>query len=309
MDSPSDGYVAGSIEPYDVERENGMIAAEGLVEKIRAAARGMAEEVRFDPKEHRYVSVSDGTMLAGVSSIASAMPKPWLAAWGAKEAVKALGYTDYGDLTLAEEILGKIRDMDAKGFVRLLSEAKGAHARKKTKALTDGKDGHAWLESHVMARIAGGALPSVPDGFLKRPLAEFLKWEESEVMAWALSEATVASVEHGFAGTLDAAAVMRDGRPAVVDFKFASHVSEDYYLQTAGYALPFEKYGIGFPRRIIVRLPKTETREEYDVATRRYSVVPNEFEAVEVPTAYQSDRRAFLAARELYRWQNQFRKD
>jgi hypothetical protein len=101
---------------------------------------------------------------------------------------------------------------------------------------------------------------------------------------------------------------MKDGKLAIVDFKFASHISEDYYLQTAGYQATFEPYGIRFGDRIIVRLPKTLTSEEYNKDTRTYSKVENKLEAVTVPTTYENDRDVFLAMLPVKAWINQFIK-
>jgi hypothetical protein len=93
-------------------------------------------------------------MYQGVSSVSSIIPKDWLAAWGAKEAVKALGYSDYPDTKLAEEVWQQIKECkDVKEYVKILHNAKGASTRKSKTAMLDGKLGHKWLEQLVQARI------------------------------------------------------------------------------------------------------------------------------------------------------------
>ena len=195
--------------------------------------------------------------------MSSIVPKDWLSAWGAKECAKFLGYSDYeGDTERATEVIQHIFEISQeengiKKYIEFLKEAKGASGRKSKTALVDGKKGHAWLEEYVKARIRGKELPAMPVGTLKRPIEQFLEWEVKNISTWVLSEARVAYPEKGYAGTMDALAIMKNGKLAVVDFKFASHISEDYYLQTAAYAFTFEPYGIKIDDRIIIRLPIT----------------------------------------------------
>ena len=282
----------------------------------------MMKQVKFDEKAHVYTRISDGSWLQGVSTVSSIIPKEWLSAWGAKECVKALGYSDYdGDTELAESVVKQIRELKpikdkdgkvtstvAEQYILILKEAKGASGRKSKTALVDGKAGHAWLEGYVKARIRGQKLPEIPEGPLNRPITQFLEWEEKNVAFWIVSEARVAYPDKGYAGTLDAIAMMRTGNLAVVDFKFASHISEDYYLQTAGYQAAFEPYGIDFDERIIIRLPKTLEREEYDKEARKYTMVPNNIEVLPVPTKYENDREVFYHMLPVKKWINQFEK-
>lgn len=277
-----------------------------LVSQIRSAVLDMMAKVKFiDEKgKHRYESIT-GEWLQGVSTVSSIVPKEWLSAWGAKEAVKALGYSDYDDTKLAQEVLEKIKACkDVKEYLVILKNAKGASARKSKEALLDGKAGHEWLENYVKAKIRNTAIPEIPEGMLERPLRQFVEWAEQNVDYWILSEARVAYPEKGYAGTLDAMAMMKSGKLAIVDFKFASHISEDYYLQTAGYQHTFDPYGIKIDERIIIRLPKTLTKDEWDEKTHTYSKVENTIEVEVVSTPYEIDRDAFVAALPVKKWIN-----
>lgn len=275
-------------------------------EQIQHAVLEMMKEVQFDEKEHVYTT-NAGYWLQGVSTVSSIIPKDWLAAWGAKEAVKFLGYSDYdGDTALAKERLEQIKGFtEPEQFIALLKEAKGASARKSKEALVDGTAGHAWLESYVKAKIRNTPLPALPDGNLKRPIMQFIEWAAANVDYWIVSEARVSYPEKGYAGTLDAIAMIKDGKLAIVDFKFASHISEDYWLQCAGYQATFEPYGIKFDERIIVRLPKTLETEEYDEAKHTYRKVDNKLEVQVVPTAYENDRDVFFAMLPVKKWINE----
>lgn len=308
-----------------------METSPALVERIKVALAEMATRVTLTD-EHQYIDNETGLYLQGVSSVSSIMPKDWMPAWGAKEAVKDLGYTDYvGDYGKALEVMAKIaklhneceafckslvseeeikkmRNKYAGLYVLILKEAKGAAFRKSKQALLDGKKGHAWLEDFVKARIANLEPKALPGNGLDRPLTQFLKWEAENVAFWIASEALVEAIEQGYAGTLDGIAVLKDGRLVLVDFKFASHLGPDYYLQTAGYAYPFEKYGITFDGRIIIRLPKTETIESWDAKNFKYEMIPNNIEVLEVPSSYEADRDAFLHALPLKGWINYMKK-
>lgn len=287
-----------------------------LIEKIHEAILDMMKKVQYTEDGHTYKDLKTGTWLQGVTSVSSIVPKDWLAAWGAKEAVKFLGYSDYeGDFTRAREILEKLsligimRDDDGpKAWIELLKEAKGASGRKSKTALVDGKKGHAWLEEYVKARIRGKELPEMPVGTLKRPIEQFLEWETKNISTWVLSEARVAYPEKGYAGTMDALAIMKNGKLAVIDFKFASHISEDYYLQTAAYAYTFEPYGIKIDDRIIIRLPKTLEREEWNDKEKKYELLPNNLEDEIVKTNYEIDKNTFVNALPVKQWCNQFKK-
>jgi hypothetical protein len=270
----------------------------------------MMKAVDFDEEGHIYKRKDNGEWLQGVSTVSSIVPKDWLSAWGAKEAVKALGYSDYEDDTeLAEEVMKKIGEMKhPKEFIALLKEAKGASRRKSKEALVDGTAGHVWLEDWVKASIRNTPVPELPKGNLERPLIQFLEWEDKNIDYWILSEARICNLEKGYAGTLDALAMMKSGKLAVIDFKFASHISEDYYLQTAGYQACFEAQGIKIDERIIIRLPKTLLSEEWDKKEQKYNKVENNIEVVSVPNNYEFDRDTFFHCLPVKQWINQMTK-
>ena len=289
-----------------------------LVKKINDAVADMQSKVQFvnEKKQHRYQVKATGEWLQGVSSVSSIVPKDWLSAWGAKECAKFLGYSDYeGDTDRAKEVMEIIDNFASDAelskeekFIKFLAEAKGASSRKSKTALVDGKKGHEWLENYVKARISGSELPSVPQGTLERPLTQFLAWESENVDYWILSEAIVAYPEKKYCGTLDGLAMLKNGHLALIDFKFASHISEDYFLQCAGYQATFEPYGIKIDNRVIIRLPKTLEREEYDEKTHKYKMVANDLEVKVLNGSYEFDRDVFFHALPLKQWCNQFLK-
>ena len=95
----------------------------------------------------------------------------------------------------------------------------------------------------------------------------------------------------------------------MIDFKFATRVSEDYYLQAAGYQAAFEPYGIKFDERIILRLPKTLTLQVWDSKNHKYNVVENNIEVHRVKTDYEMDRDVFFHCLPLKQWINAIAKE
>ncbi len=280
-----------------------------LIKKIQNAVLDMMSKVKFLEDGHTYQNVETGEWLQGVSSISSIVPKDWLSAWGSKECAKFLGFSDFPeDTENAEKMLAKIKTLEVPEYIALLKEAKGASSRKSKTALVDGKAGHLWLEEYVLARIRKTAIPNIPTGMLERPITQFLEWELGNIAEWVLAEARIAYPEKKYAGTLDAVAILKNGHLVIVDFKFASKISEDYHLQTAGYAYCFEPYGIKFDDRIIIRLPKTLEMPEWDKKTHKYNMIPNNIEVKRVETAYEMDRDIFLHLLPVKRWINLFTK-
>lgn len=273
--------------------------------KVLLAIADMKLKISRDTK-HIYRNNETGEMLQGVSTVSSIIPKDWLAAWGAKEAVKALGYSDYKDREVAFQMWTKIKGCEnVDSYVNILKEAKGASSRKSKQAMVDGTRGHKWLEDYIESRITNSALLQLPVNTpLERPLTQFLEWEKKEVDYWIASEALVINPEKRYAGQLDAIYMSKTGELTLCDFKFASHISEEYYLQTAGYQACFEPYGINFDKRVIIRLPKTLEMEEWNEKTYTYSKVPNNIETKTVPTLYKGDRDAFFAALIVKGWIN-----
>lgn len=273
---------------------------------IQEALMDMRQKVEFTEDKHTYKLISNDEWLQGTSTVASIVPKDWLSAWGAKEMAKYLGYTDYENYEIATEMLQKIKEFETpEQLVALLKFAKGACYRKSKEALADGKAGHKWLEEYVKWTINGAIPPRIPEGLLKRPLTMFVDWEKKNVKQWIASEALVVNPERHYAGTLDGIAIMNNGRFALTDFKFASRISEDSYLQTAGYKACFEPYlDVSDWDRIIIRLPKTLLIEEYDKKTYKYSMVDNNLEAKIVPTPYILDRDTFYSCLPLKKWIN-----
>lgn len=305
-----------------------------IVKKVQDAAMDMLTKVTRD-RYHRYTD-ADGRFLAGASSVSGVKPQSevgFLAPWGGKEAVKALGYYDRikdhdhePDIANAATIWNKIKELkDVGEYLKLLANAKGGAKRKSETAIDIGKEGHAWLEQYVKSRIRGEEVPSLDKWeahpFIHNAFIEFAEWERENIKQWILSEALVFRLDNplasewespdhlkGYAGQLDALAETKKGL-TVIDFKFSSRISVDYFLQTAGYAAAFWPYDLSVKNRAILRFPKTEHRQEWNTKERIYENVRDEFEIAEGnPERIDWDFATFLHQREVLRWFNQVSK-
>jgi len=276
-----------------------------IIEQVRSAILDMMSKVELD-KYHNYTIKETGKWVAGVSSISSILPKPFLVPWASKMAVSYLGYEDK---KLAQKMIKKIGKMSVKQYQALLHRAKGAFNKVSDRAKLDGTKGHEFLEMIVKSRIRKQPLPKTDYGDFKRPIKQFLKWEKENIKTWILSEAIVSDTELEFSGTLDGLAITKGDKLAVIDFKFANQISKSYHIQTAGYALPFEKYGIKIEDRIIIRLPKTLTKLVYNKRLYKYDEVENNIEIGRSPFPYELDKETFLNARILYKYINAVKKE
>jgi hypothetical protein len=254
--------------------------------------------VEYHDENHTYTLRSNGKLVPGVTSIGANLHKPQLVPWAAKEAVKHLGYFDSktskkeGEARLAAALF-QIKGMDEAQYFAFLEEAKNAHARKSKDAADAGTIAHSLCERYINLLLHGAT--STDAHKLDQPTDEraltafqaFLAWERAHDVTWLASELVVGSAEHEFGGTLDALAIV-DGIPSLIDFKTSNQISKDYFIQTAGYHIALEEMGLRMWQRIILRIPKDGS----------------EFEALVVPTPLDLDISAFLALRQVQRWQS-----
>jgi len=125
-------------------------------------------------------------------------------------------------------------------------------------------------------------------------IAPYIQWYDKHVSSVIGAERLLVSHKHGFAGTTDLLATLReDGQPAILDLKTSKTPLGilEWRLQTAAYTLAAQEDGITCERRIILRMPKSEVGKIY---------------VHELPQEYlEVDQRAFLAVLRIYQWHQQ----
>jgi hypothetical protein len=199
----------------------------GDVVTPRAAAKPkgrLPEQVTLHRK--RYYDLHDGTKLPSVTTILStALNKPALVGWAAK--------------TVAEEALTnlpqivKMSRTDRDGAVKFL---KGRPYAERDDAANAGTKAHELAEAYVLGKPY--EVPA-PDTDLGKTLAQFVKFLEEWRPEFEATEAVVANVTVGWAGTLDAIARIPalGNRLLVIDYKTSkSGPYAEWGLQIAAYA-------------------------------------------------------------------------
>lgn len=232
-----------------------------------------SNDIEFDPKGPIRYKIN-GIPVPGVTSISGLLPKEWLAPWAAKMAVTYLK---------EKWIPGKPY---SKGEISaLLDEAKKAHKVTKDEAANRGTSAHDWFELYVKAQMNGSrVLPGFPeDPFVMNSIRLFLQYIEATPIEWLHSEVVVGSRTHMFAGKFDAIAKIK-GVTYLIDFKTASGIYYEQYVQTAAYALACEEMGLSVQQRLILWVPKTG----------------NAFMGRVVPTPMELDQKCFLHAKGIY---------
>ena len=144
----------------------------------------------------------------------------------------------------------------------VLKEAKFKWREVGKEAMDIGSEIHKLIENYIkFGKDAVGKLrPEVENGFLA-----FLEWEEHNVIKWIQSEQSVFSLEYGFAGTLDATAVLynpefpgdkNQGMNYVIDFKSSKDFYQGYGMQVCGYRLAVLEHGFPAQGAGVLRLDK-----------------------------------------------------
>ena len=228
-------------------------------------------------REHLYDVTANGqtTRYPGVTGFLSVINKPALVPWAKKEA-----------LSLVEAALLKRLDGNRSARIvlnkawidNLLYDARKRPDLLKDQAAELGTKAHSFIDL-----IIHGQEPSEIPPEIEGPVKAFKDWWRSSGIELVLGDTKVASLQHGFGGSLDALGV-RNGRYVILDWKTSGGIYSEYALQVAAYGQAFsETYGVDCDEAVIVRFSKK---------------LPVKFEKKEVADIRLSFQ-AFLAAKSL----------
>jgi hypothetical protein len=237
------------------------------------------ETVYFDRAAHvysRYVH-EEYVVVPGATTITDFQDKPFLVPWAAKmTAAYVRNNFQFDKLYTVEEL------------EELLALAKRNFRDYTERAAETGSIAHDWIERYIKAKIANRphdeALPE--DERAANGVRSFLNWEAENHVQWLASERKIYSLKYGFAGTMDALAIV-NGVMAVIDFKTSNHLHRlSYGMQTAAYqAAQMEELGLDIQERWILRLSKVDA----------------EFETMHLgPETFQHDFTCFLSLLDAY---------
>ena len=143
------------------------------------------------------------------------------------------------------------------GIIRAHNDVSGA-------ARDIGHETHYWLEEYINSSIKN---PNEVDWKLgalsdkaKNAVQAFIKWEASHDIVWMGSEKKVYSKDYGYAGTVDAIAMI-NGKYCIVDFKTSAKIYKEAYVQLSAYAQAVEEiHGMPVDLAVVLRLDKEEDK-------------------------------------------------
>jgi hypothetical protein len=201
------------------------------------------DEFKFDKDSHTYAINSKRA--TGITTIIGVLAKPQLIGWASRMCAEYVAEKWLPEMVYSKEEITNI-----------LAEAKLAHQKKKEEAGTIGTDAHSLVEIYINTCLdenCGKPLTSSTDSITK-----FRDWAIENVDHFLFSERQMFNKEMFIAGTADFAAVMKDGKKLIGDFKTSSGVyGIDYFLQCAGYKILAEAEGDEpYDGCVIVRLGK-----------------------------------------------------
>lgn len=186
--------------------------------------------------------------------LSGGVPKPALTSWAAKSVAEFVAAN-----------LAEVNAIAAKDTAAAVDLMKGSPWRQRDAAAVQGSAIHAWAEAHVLGQVpkpAPAAHQPYLDGFLR-----FLdEWRPT----YEASEATVYSRKYGYAGTLDAIAVI-DGRRTLLDYKTGKGVYGEVALQLAAYR--FAEF-VGMPNGDEAPVPDVEATAVLHLTPEGYSLIP-----------------------------------
>ena len=210
-------------------------------------------EQHTSARGYRFYTL-DGTKLPSVTTILGIVDKPALVPWANAQGREAV----------EEELAPRVGDTLTRPMLdHALEQAKARPWRAKKEAADFGSETHRIIEGLLV-----GTAPHIPSR-QSQAIRNFQAWQNLNNITLELTEVSVYSVEHGYAGTFDAMGWI-DGLPVVCDWKTSKGLYMETALQLAAYAHAFEELG-GAPahRAFGLRLgkaqPEFEAKEVFDM--------------------------------------------
>jgi hypothetical protein len=225
-------------------------------------------EIVFNEPAHTYQL--EGILVPGTTTVTGMCPKPWLAAWAAKEVVAAIIENCNGHLTPE--------------LKKIVLDAKNAWRMKRDKAADSGTMAHAHIENYIKTKTPPFLYENKE---VQNSVELFFTWLGANQIEWLESEIVVGSKIHMYAGKFDAVAKV-NGKVTLIDFKTSSGIYDEHGIQLAGYQMAYEELGKSpaIEQRMILWLPKKGGK----------------FEARIIETPLAEDKQCFLNLLGVYRY-------
>jgi len=152
------------------------------------------------------------------------------------------------------------RTLSEKQIARLIRRAKRQYKYEKEKAAALGTQAHAFIDGVYSDPVRRDPI----DPCIQVPVNNFYEWREESGIRIVQGDTKIASLKHGFGGSLDGLAENRDGRLDVIDYKTSNYTGQDYAYQVASYAVAAqETFGLDYlPDTRIIRFDKAKPHWE-----------------------------------------------
>ena len=174
----------------------------------------------FDEKSHKYKVGED--LVPSVTKIIDNIVPVFLTRWAANEG--AVWFRNHVESMVFPE---DIEDM-VKGIEM-------AHINISKAALNIGKKVHNYIEEVIEWSLDSGNMPEMPEEEeAVNSIKAFGEWVRANDVEWISTEERIYSRKYGFAGTVDALALI-DDRFCVIDFKTSKQIYKSYKLQVYAY--------------------------------------------------------------------------
>lgn len=206
-----------------------------------------------------------------VTTILDIVGKPALINWSANHERGLCTEAAYQLFTESPNLAGITREHFDAIFAAKLGKTK-SYRREMDKAASIGTEAHKAAERRLR-ELAGervGPKPTLSDA-AAIAYAGFEAWLSEHEVEVVCVEQVVGSIDHGFAGTLDAILII-DGVPTLADLKTSRAVYDEHFVQLSAYdravAEMIEKDGWAAPvpkDHVIIRLPKKADDPDFEL--------------------------------------------
>lgn len=223
-------------------------------------------ELSVEKKKHFYNVYDDENRLLahlpGVTGFLDVINRPGLAIWGRNQALDSV------QLALERHLAGEDEAeilMDRVWIDDVIKTARKKPDKIRDDAADLGTRAHLFIDS-----IIHGKEPELVPPDIAAPIQAFKQWWRNSGIELVLGDTKVASLIHGYGGSLDALG-RRQGKFIILDWKTGNGIWKEHALQVAAYGQGFfESYGLYCQEGIIVRFGKKapvdfETREIADL--------------------------------------------
>jgi len=222
----------------------------GAIKEVPMTLPEPKYQVQLLEEDDKHFYLVNGRKLCGVTNtleIVGGNKTNALMGWATKTALERVQKALEGKVNGSGS---KVIVLDKKWIAEVLAEARKQPKKLKDEAADYGTQAHLIFDA-----IFKGQPYTVPEP-LTDTVKAFKDWLSATKLKVIAGDTKVASLEHGYGGSLDFLAY-QDGKYILGDMKTSGGIRDTYALQVGAYAQAlWETYGIKVERGVIVRVDK-----------------------------------------------------